>query len=467
MTCNTRLEFKIDRDLTDEESAAFGIVKILQDKGFETYIAGGAVRDLILGHISHDIDIATAAKPDEIKKIFLEAYDRGKSFGVMAIKIVEHEFEVATFREDVGVSDHRHPEEVKFSSAELDSQRRDFTINGLFYDPQKLEIIDFVDGLRDIKRKLVRFIGSPIDRINEDYLRMLRAVRFATRLNFKIEKESSETILSHARNINDISVERVRDEISKILLLENRVQGLELLDDSGILAEILPELQNLKNVPQPKEFHAEGDCFTHTMLALQNIGQTNSEELVWTVLLHDIAKPETIGFRAEKNKTSITFFDHDKKSAEKAEEILHRMHFSHEFTANVCWAISQHMRIVHAFTGMSERKQQKLFMDTNILLLLDLTKADLSASLRSNSKPDMKLYEDALVLRAKYEAELSDEEKNQVKKFDLVTGADIMEILNLDAGIKIGKIKTDLEQAYLEGKINTREEAIVLMEKYR
>lgn len=461
------LIYKIERDLTDEESASFGIVKTLQEAGFETYIAGGAVRDLILGVETHDIDIATAAKPDEIKKIFPTAEDRGKSFGVMAIKTDDHEFEVATFREDIGVADHRHPEKIKFTSSLRDAQRRDFTINGMFYNPVTAEIIDYIDGLRDIKRKLIRFIGNPDDRLDEDYLRMLRAVRFSVRFGFEIENESLIAIKNVVGSINEISVERIREEVGKMLLSDKRVEAIELMDKIGLLDEILPELKIMKNVPQPREFHAEGDVWTHVMLALVNIGQTNSEELVWCVLLHDIAKPETIGYRAEKNKTSITFFDHDVQSAEKAEEILTRFRFSAHFIKNVCWAIKQHMRIVHAFTGMSERKQKKLFVDQNIELLLDLTKADLSASLRPTHVPDMKMYEDALALRAKFEAETSEEEMNQVKKFDLVTGEDIMNTLKIEASPRVGEIKDKLEQAYLDGKINTREEALKEMEKYR
>ena len=462
-----KIQFKIDRALTNEELAAFDIVKNLQTQGLETYIAGGAVRDMILNKDIHDIDIASAARPDEIKKIFPDSYDRGKNFGVVAVKVGGFEFEVATFRQDVGVADHRHPEKVLFSSAEEDAKRRDFTINGLFYDPIKEEIIDFVEGLTDIKRKQIKFIGEAETRLNEDYLRILRAVRFAVRLDFKIEEKSREEIIKNVANLQDISIERIREELSKMLLLENRVEAIALLDELQIIGQILPELKTLMRVPQPKEFHGEGDCFVHTMLALKNIGQTNSEELVWTVLLHDIAKPETIGYRAEKNKIKITFFDHDVKSAEKAEEILTRFRFSRHFISNVCWAIGQHMRIVHAFTGMSERKQKKLFMDPNIELLLNLTKADLSASLRPNGEPDMKLYRDALELRAKFEAESSDEEKRQMKKFDLVGGNDIIEILNISAGPEVGKIKSALEQAYLDGKINTRAEAIEMMEKFR
>lgn len=469
-----KIGFKINTKLSDEESAAFDITKILQDAGYETYWAGGAVRDLILGLPVHDIDIATAAKPEEIKKLFPDSYDRGKAFGVVAVKRGEHEFEIATFRSDIGIADHRRPVKVEFTSSQRDAKRRDFTINGLFYDPIKAEIVDFVDGLTDIKRKIIRFIGEPIERINEDYLRMLRAVRFACRLDFDIEKLSYDAIKKNTTKINEISAERIREELSKMLLLKNRDLAIEQLNKIELLDEVLPELKKLKNVPQPKEFHSEGDVWTHTLLALKNIGETNSEELIWTVLLHDIAKPETIGYRSEKNKTSITFFDHDIKSAEMAEEILEGLKFSNHFSAKVSWAIRQHMRIINAFRGMSERKQKKLFSDPNIQLLLDLTKADLSASLRPASrqggpggKVDLKMYNDAVALKEKFEKESSEEEKSQVKKFDLITGHDIMKILKLEPSPEVGRIKTEIETAYLDGKINTRADALKMLEKYR
>lgn len=463
-----KIKFEINRKLSDEESAAFEIVETLQKAGYETYWAGGAVRDMLLEHDAHDIDIATAAYPDEIKKIFPGAKDRGQAFGVEAVKMNDIEFEVATFRQDIGIADHRRPESVKFTSSSRDAQRRDFTINGLFYDPIKHEIIDYVDGLTDLKRKFIRFIGSPKERINEDYLRILRAVRFAAKLDFSIEKESIETIEENASQVSDISIERIREELSKMLVLPDRGKAIQLLDEFGLLKVILPELLKLKNVPQPKEFHAEGDVWTHNLLALHNIGATGDEELIWAVLLHDIAKPETLGYRpAVKNKTTITFFDHDVQSAEKAEQILERLKFSHHFVNNVCWAIRQHMRIVHAFTGMSERKQKKLFSDSNFPLLLALTKADLSASLRPNQNPDMTMYEDAVALKEKFDQESSEEEKQQVKKFNLVDGRDITKILSIAPSPKVGEIKTELEKAYLDGKINTRDEALKMLEGFK
>lgn len=450
---------------------AISLVKKIKEHGFEAYFAGGAVRDLLLGLPVHDIDIATSARPKEIKNIFANSYDKGKDFGVVGIKSKVaptngEEFEITTFRSDIGTLDHRRPKKVEFSSAQEDALRRDFTINGLFFDPQSEEVIDFVDGLKDLKRKIVRFIGNPGERIEEDYLRILRAVRFCEKLGFHLEEETKKAIKQNALKIKEISAERIRDELNKILILPNRDTAIKELDNLGLLKEILPELKKTQNVPQPREFHSEGDVFTHILLALKN-AQEAREELIWAILLHDIAKPQTIGFRSKIGKTSITFFDHDKISCEMAEDILRRLCFSHHFIHSVTWAISQHMRIINAFRGMSERKQKKLFSDQNIELLLDLTKADLSASLRANSKPDMEMYEEAVKLKEKFQKEMSEEEKHQVKKFDLISGRDIMEILKLSPGPEVGKIKTDIEKTYLDGKINSRAEAIKILEKYR
>lgn len=467
---SNKISFKIEREKTAEELAAFDIVKKLQDAGFETYFAGGAVRDELLNIPSYDIDIATSAKPEEIKKLFPNAYDRGKAFGVMAVNINDVDYEIATFRTDIGTTDHRRPEKIEFCSAEVDAKRRDFTINGLFYDPIKEEIIDFVDGLADIKRKIIRFIGSPDERIEEDYLRLLRAVRFSARFSFALDEKSKKAILLYANKITEISAERIREELSKMLLNENRGKSLELLSELKLLKEILPEIELLKNVTQPPEFHSEGDVWTHNLLALSNINKLPKkdiiEELVWTVLLHDSGKPETQGFRTVTGKSSITFFEHDVRSAEIAEIVLKRLHFSHHFITNVSWAISQHMRIVNAFRGMSERKIKKLFSDENIRLLLNLTYADLSASLRVNGQPEMGMYSDAKKLMEKFEKE-SDEEKDQVKKFTLVTGTDIIEKLKIPASPEVGKIKSEIEQAYLEGKISTQKDAFEMLEGYK
>lgn len=461
------IPFKITRALASEEEAAFRIVKKLQKNGFETYIAGGAVRDLYLGNVAHDIDIATAAKPEEVKKLFPTSYGRGKAFGVVAVKPSKDlEFEVATFRIDLGIADHRRPAQVKFTTAENDARRRDFTINALFFDPVKSQIIDFVGGVKDLKNKLIRFVGVAENRIDEDYLRMLRAIRFTHRLNFALDFEDAKAIKAQGQKIIQISQERVRDELTLIITGNKRENALMQLESLGLLRIILPEVQALRDVFQPPEFHHEGDVWIHTLLGMGSL-ENPSAELAWTVLLHDVGKPATAGRRDVPGKTKIIFFEHEQKSVEIAKKILESLRFSNDFINDISWAISQHMRIINAFRGMTERKQKKLFTDPNINLLLDLTKADLMASLRPGGKIDLSLYQDSLAKKAKFEKETTKEETQQIKKFSLITGDDIMKILKIPAGPKIGKIKSKIEEAYFAGKISTRKEALAMIKKIK
>lgn len=462
-------EFKIARPLSNEEKQAVNIFNMLKKAGFEAYFAGGAVRDELMGIPASDIDIATSARPEEIKKLFPKSFDRGKQFGVMALvideKYAKHAFEIATFRSDIGIFDHRHPKEVKFTTAEEDAKRRDFTINALFYDPEKQQIIDFVGGVEDLEKKILKFVGSLEDRINEDYLRMLRAVRFSARFDFTIEEEGREAIKKNALNIKKVSAERIRDELTKMLIDKNRVKAIELMDELGLLAQILPEILKLKNVAQPPEFHSEGDVWVHTLLALQNLPDDCSAEVSWAVLLHDIAKPQTQAFR-EHPKSKITFFEHDVQSAKQAEEILKRLKFSNEFIEAVSWSIAQHMRIIHAFGNMSERKKEKLFLNPNIETLLEQTRVDLLASQKPDGSTDLSMYKEAVKLKEHLE-KMPPKEKEQVKKFDLISGRDIMEILKIPSGPKVGEIKGKIEEAFLEGKISNRDEALEMIEELK
>jgi len=308
-------------------------------------------------------------------------------------------------------------------------------------------------------------VGLPKWRIDEDYLRMLRAVRFTHRLDFALDFEAAKAIKAEAKNISQISAERIRDELTAIITGPQREQALMQLESLELLKAILPELMALREVAQPPEFHSEGDVWIHTLMAMEKL-KNPSAELAWTVLLHDIAKPHTQGFR-DHPKSKITFFEHDEESAKMARAILGRLRFSSEFIDSCAWAISQHMRIIHAFRGMSERKQKRLFTHPHINLLLDLTKADLAASLRPDLKADLSMYKEAVKKKEKFEKEASDEEKKQIKKFALITGQDIMKILRIPPGPKVGEIKTKIETAYLDEKISTREQALEMVEKLK
>src|SRR5437868_11550580 len=306
------------------EEAARKVAARLRDAGHIAYFAGGCVRDMVRGLAPKDYDIATDARPEVVQRIFPRTYAVGAHFGVIIVLENDFQFEVATFRSDEAYIDGRHPTAVHFSSPEEDARRRDFTINGMFYDPVAEEVIDLVGGRADIDAKLVRAIGDPAQRFAEDRLRMLRAVRFATVLDYEIDKQTWDALVANASSINQISAERIRDELMRIFLSSNRVRGWDLLDSSGLMGAILPGLQTMKGVLQPEQFHPEGDVFVHTRLMLSLLPEIVSVPLVFAVLFHDVAKPVT----ANMDKTGrIRFNEHDRIGALMTEAIMRQLGF--------------------------------------------------------------------------------------------------------------------------------------------
>src|SRR6266478_6018074 len=322
------------------ERTAREVAKRLRERGHIAYFAGGCVRDMVRSLAPKDFDIATDATPDVVQKIFPRTYAVGAAFGVVVVVEDGLNFEVATFRSDGAYLDHRHPVEVRFSSPEEDSKRRDFTINGMFFDPEKNEVIDFIGGCADLEAKLVRAIGDPAVRFAEDRLRMLRAVRFATVLDYKIDNQTWDALVASAASINEISAERIREELLKIFLSPNRVRGWDLLEQSGLLRAILPEIGAMKGCAQPEQFHPEGDVFEHTRLMLSLLPETVSVELVFSVLLHDVAKPRTA---TVDNTGRIRFNAHDRIGAEMTEEIMRRLRFSGAEIDATVEMVRQHM----------------------------------------------------------------------------------------------------------------------------
>src|SRR4051794_3545861 len=323
------------------EPAARSIVQRLQGAGFQALYAGGCVRDMLRGVEPHDYDIATDAKPDEVQRLFPRTVAVGAQFGVVCVMEGGAEFQVASFRADGLYIDGRHPETVVFSSPEVDVQRRDFTINGLFFDPIREELIDYVGGRRDLEARLLRAIGDAADRFREDRLRMLRAVRFAATLGFEIEPSTWAAVREHAAHIREVSAERIRDELVKIFTSPQRVRGLDLLDASGLLREVLPEMEALKGCEQPPQFHPEGDVWIHTRIMLGLLPEQVSVPLVFSVLLHDIGKPATYSY--DEKDQRIRFSGHDKLGAEMTEQIMTRLRFSRrEIDATVA-AVARHM----------------------------------------------------------------------------------------------------------------------------
>ena len=322
------------------EATARSLVDRLRAAGHIAYFAGGCVRDLVRDQIPKDFDIATDARPDEVQNSFRRTYAVGAHFGVIVVLENDFQFEVATFRSDGAYLDGRHPVAVNFSSPEEDARRRDFTINGMFYDPPNESVIDFVGGRQDVADHVVRAIGNPEERFTEDRLRLLRAVRFATVLQFEIEPATWQAIVRAAGTIKTISAERIREELVRIFLSPYRVRGWDLLDGSGLMKAILPEVDALKGCQQPPQFHPEGDVFQHTRLMLSLLPEQVSLPLALSVLFHDIGKPAT----ASVDETGrIRFSGHDKLGATMTEALMQRLRFSRAEIDATVEAVEQHM----------------------------------------------------------------------------------------------------------------------------
>src|SRR5438874_1896733 len=337
--CPTRLHNAKLVAVTMERTAR-SIAAKLREQGHIAYFAGGCVRDMVRKLAPKDIDIATDARPEQVQKIFARTYAVGAHFGVIVVLENGLQFEIATFRSDDVYLNGRRPSEVHFSSPEDDARRRDFTVNGMFFDPAKNGVIDFVGGRTDLKAKLIRAIGDPRQRFSEDRLRMLRAIRFATVLEFEIEKETWNALAQNAASITEISAERIRDELVRIFLSPHRLRGWDLLDQSGLLRTVLPEIEPMKGCEQPPQFHPEGDVFRHTRLMLELLPEKVSVPLVFSVILHDIAKPVTATVDADGR---IRFNEHDRIGAEMTEKIMERLRFSRaEIDASV-EMVRQHM----------------------------------------------------------------------------------------------------------------------------
>src|SRR6266516_609811 len=432
-----------DKGTSPMEMAAREIAERLRESGHVAYLAGGCVRDIVRGETPKDFDIATDAKPETVQKIFPRTYAVGAHFGVILVVENRFQFEVATFRSDDVYVDGRRPSAVHFSSPEEDAKRRDFTINGMFYDPVAEEVIDFVGGRADIDAKLVRAIGDPAQRFEEDRLRMLRAVRFATVLDYTIDKQTWDALVANAASINKISAERIREELVRILLSSNRIRGWDLLDSSGLMRAILPELDRMKGVLQPEQFHPEGDVFEHTRLMLQFLPEKVSVPLVFAVLLHDVAKTLT----ATIDETGrLRFSGHDRAGAQMAEQIMRRLRFSGAETEATVEMVRQHM-VFKDVPKMREAKLKRFMARPTFDDELELHRGDCQGSHRMLDNYDF------LVRKRE---EFANE---PIIPPPLVRGDDLI-ALGLKPGPRFGEILEAVETQQLEGHLRTRKEAI-------
>lgn len=323
-------------------AGAVDAVRRLQEAGFIAYWAGGCVRDLIIGRHAKDFDIATNAVPDKVVELFPGAVAVGKCFGVVRVPVEGNWYEVATFRQDAEYLDGRRPSAVTFSDPETDAQRRDFTVNALFYDPLKGQVIDFVSGREDIDHRVIRAVGNPRERFREDHLRLLRAVRFAATLDFVLDPDTAAAIREWATKVSAVSAERVREELSRLWVEARRAgDALILLRELGLLQVILPEVAAMHGVEQPPQYHPEGDVFQHTVVMLNDM-DTDDYRLAWAVLLHDVGKPPTAQFKDGRWR----FECHAAVGAEATRAILQRLRFSTDDTDEITHMVSNHMRFI-------------------------------------------------------------------------------------------------------------------------
>ena len=425
------------------ENTARAIAARLREHGHIAYFAGGCVRDIVRGVTPKDFDIATNATPEAVQQIFARTYAVGAHFGVIVVVENGFQFEVATFRSDDAYIDGRHPTAVHFSSPEEDAKRRDFTINGMFYDPASDTVIDFVGGRADLEKKLIRAIGEPAQRFQEDRLRMLRAVRFATLLDYKIDNRTWNAIVANAASINQISAERIREELVRIFLSPNRVRGWDLLDQSGLLRAILPEIEAMKGCLQPEQFHPEGDVFEHTQLMLKLLPEKVSAALVFAVLFHDVAKPITA---AVDETGRIRFNEHDRIGAEMTAAIMQRLRFSRAEIDAAVEMVRQHM-VFKDVPRMRVAKLKRFMARSTFEDELELHRIDCESSHRILDNYDF------LVRKRE---EFANE---PIIPPPLVRGDDLI-ALGLKPGPKFGEILDAVETRQLEGILKTREEAI-------
>jgi poly(A) polymerase len=443
------------------------IVQTLRQRGFHAYLVGGCVRDLLLGRQPKDYDVATNANPEQVMTIFPETYAVGAQFGVVLVPVPlerdvasnvstenagdlvsgfsthAHAVEVATFRSDIGYSDGRHPDEVRFSQdPREDVARRDFTINGMLLDPVSGEVLDFVSGRRDLEDKIVRAIGDPECRFAEDKLRMLRAVRFAARFEYTIEPATFAAIQKLAIEIRVVSRERVRDELTRMLTEGHARRAFLLLDECGLLREVLPEISAMKGVQQPPQFHPEGDVFVHTLLLLDNLPQPCPPALAWGALLHDVGKPPT--FRVAPDR--IRFDGHVEVGVKMAEEICKRLRFSGLDTERVLALVDNHMRFGQA-TRMSESTLKKFLRMPHFDQHLALHRADSLASHGNLSTYEFLTKKLAVIPPEK------------MRPAPLVSGDDLIAAGHAP-GPRFREILEAVEDAQLEGRLGSKETAL-------
>ena len=442
------------------------ICRKLRAAGYQAFLVGGCVRDILLGHEPADYDVCTAATPEQVLRIFPRSLTVGAKFGVVIVvedsqadtlpagagaasdPVAPVQVEVATFRSDIGYSDGRHPDSVVLAkSPEQDVKRRDFTINALLMNPETNEVLDFVGGREDLRAGIIRAIGDPVERFREDKLRMVRAVRFASRLHYEIEPKTFRAIQELAPEIGQVSPERLRDELTKLLTEGAARRAFELLDETKLLPQLLPEIARMKGVEQPPQFHPEGDVWIHTLLMLEKLPTGCSPTLAWGVLLHDVGKPATFT-PASGPDGRIRFDRHAEVGTRMAEEICRRFRFSNDDTEQIAALVASHMK----FKDVLQMKPATLKRFARLNRFdehLELHRLDCSSSHRMLDNYDF-------VRRF-----IDQTPAEEIRPPRLLTGDDLLAI-GLKPGPAFKEILNAVEEAQLNDSISTREEALTL-----
>ncbi len=429
--------------MADLQKIATRIVERLQQAGFDAFWVGGCVRDFLLGRKPVDYDVATSALPRDIENIFNHTIPVGRKFGVVVVVESDHQFQVATFRAEADYQDGRHPEKVSFGDARADASRRDFTVNGLFYDPVRRQLHDWVGGKADLDAKIIRTIGLPEERFAEDHLRLLRAVRFAAQLDFQIERGTFTAICKLAAKIKGISAERIRDELVKLFSPPHAARGLQLLKDSGLLQQVLPEIAATERCEQSPDFHPEGNVFQHLLLMLKNLPLDADPLLAWAVLLHDVAKPVTAS--KDRRSGSIHFYGHERIGAEMAKEILERLRFPRKQIEDLVKAVRCHMQFKDAME-MKKSTLRRLLMRPTFPLEIELHRLDCLGS-----HGQMDVYE-FLLAQAK-------ELENQPEiRPPLINGHELQK-LGMKPGPAMGAVLAEIREKQLSDELKTPAEA--------
>jgi len=434
--------------MTAKEQKAFAILRRLRDNGFIALFNGGCVRDRLLGLPVKDYDIATDARPEVVQRLFDETVAVGAQFGVIMVIIDGEPFEVATFRADAPYVDGRRPSAVSFGTLEEDAKRRDFTIGGMYYDPFEGRLIDTVGGQRDLRAGIIRAIGNPYDRFAEDHLRVMRAARFAARLNFVIEPETHKAMRMVATMLPRISAERIGEEIVRMMTEGGAARGMDLMVETGIMKEVLPEVLPLIGCLQPANYHPEGDVYVHTRIAVAMLSPGCTESLAFGILFHDIAKPNT---RAEQNG-KVTYYGHTEIGAEMAIAILARLRRSRAVQERVAYLVKNHLKLTMA-PRMRTATLKRMIAEDGFDELLEVSRMDALAS-------SSFLGHYHFVRRAMKELTPA-----QIRPPRFVSGRDLID-MGFTPGPAFKNILQEVEDLQLDGEIADRDAALAYVREH-